>query len=107
MGPVRSTRLPGSLDAWLESRLMLHAHKSSSEVIVELIHGGLRLREGYMAVHRRALETIASDAQATRIYLRALEDTFGAEYIDHLLKWLAADGIRLDVEGENGTHTRA
>ena len=107
MGPVRSTRLPGSLDAWLESRLMLHAHKSSSEVIVELIHGGLRLREGYMAVHRRALETIASDVQEARIYLRALEDTFGAEYIDHLLKWLAADGIRFAGDGENATQTRA
>ena len=107
MGPVRSTRLPGSLDAWLESRLMLHAHKSSSEVMVELIHGGLRLREGYMAVHRRALETIASDAQAARTYLRALEDTFGAEYIDHLLKWLTADGIRLAGDGESATHTRA
>jgi hypothetical protein len=107
MGPVRSTRLPGPLDAWLESRLMLHAHKSASEVIVELIHGGLRLREGYMAVHRRGLETIASDAQAARIYLRALEDTFGVEYIEHLLKWLAADGIRFAGDGEGATHTRA
>ena len=96
MGPVRSTRLPGPLDAWLESRLMLHPHKSASEVLVELIHGGLRLREGYMAVHRRSLEALAADPQATAAYVRAIEDTFGSEYIDHLQKWLAADGVRTD-----------
>ena len=56
MGPTRSTRLPAALDEWLESRLMLHRDKSVSEILLELIHGGLRLREGYMAIHRRVLE---------------------------------------------------
>ncbi len=101
MGPVRSTRLPVPLDEWLEARLMLHTHKSASEVLVELIHGGLRLREGYMAVHRRSIETLAHDASAAHSYLRALEDTFGAEYIKHLWKWLAADGIRIAGETDN------
>jgi len=98
MGPVRSTRLPGPLDAWFESRLMLHPHKSSSEVLVELIHGGLRLREGYMAIHRRALEALAHDVGAASAYVRALEDTFGSEYTSHLQKWLVADGIRVELD---------
>jgi Arc/MetJ-type ribon-helix-helix transcriptional regulator len=93
MGPVRSFRLPGPLDAWLEERLALHLHKSFSEVIVELVHGGLRLREGYMAVHRHALERLAreEDPHTAAGYRRALEDTFGPGYLDHVDKWIAAD----------------
>jgi hypothetical protein len=64
MGPTRSTRLPAALDEWLESRLMLHRDKSVSEILLELIHGGLRLREGYMAIHRRVLEQRIHDDRA-------------------------------------------
>jgi hypothetical protein len=96
MGPVRSFRLPGPLDEWLEERLALHLHKSFTEVIVELVHGGLRLREGYMPVQRRSLERLIreGDPAALDAYRLALEDTFGSEYLAHLDKWLAADGIR-------------
>ncbi|GAC1403102.1 MAG: hypothetical protein NVSMB64_04160 [Candidatus Velthaea sp.] len=94
-GPVRSTRLPAALDAWLESRLMIHRHKSSSEILVELIHGGLRLRDGYMSIHRRALEDVLrrGDTAAYAIYRSCLTDTFGHEYVEHLESWLEADGV--------------
>jgi len=94
MGPTRSTRLPPEIDAWLESRLMLHKDKSVSEILLELIHGGLRLREGYMSVHRRVLEArIAGDPIACDVYRACLLDTFGPEYLEHLDRWLEADGI--------------
>ncbi len=94
MGPTRSTRLPAALDQWLESRLMLHRDKSVSEIMLALIHGGLRLREGYMAVHRRALEArLGDDAASYAAYRACLLDTFGPEYLDHLDRWLEADGI--------------
>ena len=95
MGPTRSTRLPAALDQWLESRLMLHRDKSVSEIMLALIHGGLRLREGYMAIHRRALEArLAEDAASYEAYRACLLDTFGREYLDHLDRWLQADGLR-------------
>jgi hypothetical protein len=95
MGPTRSTRLPAALDAWLESRLMVHRDKSVSEIMLELIHGGLRLREGYMSIHRRALEArLAEDPEGYNAYRACLLDTFGPEYLDHLDRWLAADGVQ-------------
>jgi len=94
MGPTRSTRLPVALDAWLESRLMLHPERSVSEILLQLLHGGLRLREGYMAIHRRVLEQrITADPAAYEAYRACLLDTFGAEYLEHLDRWLEADGI--------------
>jgi hypothetical protein len=94
MGPTRSTRLPAALDQWLESRLMLHRNKSVSEILLELIHGGLRLREGYMAIHRRVLEArLTDDPTAYEAYRACLLDTFGPEYLDHLDRWLEADGV--------------
>jgi hypothetical protein len=94
MGPTRSTRLPAALDQWLESRLVLHRDTSVSEILLALIHGGLRLREGYMAIHRRELEArIGHDAGAYDAYRACLLDTFGPEYLDHLDRWLEADGI--------------
>lgn len=94
-GAVRSARLPASLDAWLESRLMAHPQKSSSEVLVELIHGGLRLRDGYMSIHRRTLEHLArtGEGSAYAAYVACLNDTFGADYVAHLHSWLEADGV--------------
>ncbi len=73
---------------------MLHRDKSVSEIMLALIHGGLRLREGYMAVHRRALEArLGDDAASYAAYRACLLDTFGPEYLDHLDRWLEADGI--------------
>lgn len=94
MGPTRSTRLPAAIDAWLESRLMLHRDRSVSEILLELIHGGLRLREGYMAIHRRVLEErLAGDPVAYEAYRACLLDTFGPQYVEHLDRWLEADGL--------------
>ncbi|HEV2741303.1 MAG TPA: hypothetical protein VGU66_22275 [Candidatus Elarobacter sp.] len=95
MGPTRSTRLPAALDEWLESRLMLHRDKSVSEILLQLIHGGLRLREGYMAIHRRVLEArlASGDPVSYEAYRACLLDTFGPEYLDHLDRWLEADGV--------------
>ncbi len=92
-GPTRSVRLPRALDEWFVERMERHRERSSSELLVQLVHGGLRLREGYMAIHRRTLERYASsgesDAYAT--YVACLTDTFGTEYVGHLEKWLEAD----------------
>lgn len=94
MGPTRSTRLPAAIDAWLESRLMLHGDRSVSEILLQLIHGGLRLREGYMAIHRRVLEErLAGDPAVYGAYRACLLDTFGPEYLEHLDRWLEADGV--------------
>ncbi|GAC1618360.1 MAG: hypothetical protein NVS4B13_11140 [Candidatus Elarobacter sp.] len=94
MGPTRSTRLPAALDEWLESRLLLHRDKSVSEILLELIHGGLRLREGYMAIHRHALERrMEAGAVAYETYRACLLDTFGPRYLEHLDRWLEADGL--------------
>jgi len=95
VGSTRSLRLPHQLDQWFEERLTLRSDKSSSDLLVELVHGGLRLRHGYMAIHRRELERLITDNDDTgyRTYLRALLDTFGKSYADHLVKWLQADGF--------------
>ena len=95
MGPTRSLRLPRSLDEWFSERLERHRERSPSEVLVQLIHGGLRLREGYMAVHHCALEQLVRSGQAEvyAAYVRCLTDTFSAEYVAHLEDWLAAERV--------------
>jgi hypothetical protein len=95
MGPTRSLRLPRALDAWFTERLERHRERSPSEVLVQLVHGGLRLREGYMAVHRRALEQLvtAGEAEGYSAYVRCLTDTFSPEYVAHLERWLEADRV--------------
>jgi hypothetical protein len=94
MGPTRSTRLPAAIDAWLESRLTLHRDRSVSEILLALIHGGLRLRDGYMAIHRRVLEErLGGDPVAYEAYRACLLDTFGTDYLEHLDLWLEADGV--------------
>ncbi|HEX3467570.1 MAG TPA: hypothetical protein VHT05_05775 [Candidatus Elarobacter sp.] len=94
LGPTRSTRLPAPIDAWLESRLMLDPARSVSEILLQLVHGGLRLREGYMSIHRRALESHqAGDPVAYAAYRACLVDSFGSPYLEHLDRWLEADGI--------------
>jgi hypothetical protein len=97
MGPTRSLRLPNALDAWFQERLSLKPESSASDLLVGLVHGGLRLRDGYMPIHRRALEHYALGGQHEwyRIYMRCLLDTFGPEYVRHLERWLESDGINL------------
>ncbi len=95
-GRTRSTRLPRALDAWFIERLDRHPEQSATELLVQLIHGGLRLRDGYMAIHRRALEERGGPAAANAEYVtyaRCLVDTFGQDYLDHLERWLEADRL--------------
>jgi hypothetical protein len=95
LGPTRSTRLPKNLDAWFCERLDRTPETSPSEMLVALVHGGLRLREGYMAIHRRVLEHYLRGGHRDfyDLYLRALLDTFGPAYVEHLERWLQADGV--------------
>ncbi len=99
MGPTRSMRLPRALDEWFASRLGLTPETSASELLVMLVHGGLRLRDGYMAIHRRALEHYVRTSQTEfyAAYRRSLLDTFGSEYVEHVERWLAADGIAISA----------
>jgi hypothetical protein len=94
-GQTRSMRLPLALDDWFESRLQAHPQRSASEVLVELVHGGLRLRDGYMSIHRHQLEQRAAVPAAYDEYLTCLRDTFGSEYVEHLERWLAADRVSI------------
>jgi hypothetical protein len=96
-GATRSMRLPIALDEWLESRMQAHPHRSASDLLVELVHGGLRLRDGYMSIHRYALEARVSTPTAYADYRACLSDTFGAEYVEHLERWLEADGVVVTV----------
>jgi hypothetical protein len=95
LGPTRSLRLPLAIDRWFAERLALKPDASPSEVLLQLIYGGLRLRDGYMAIHRRALERYAAHEHRERyaLYRACLADTFSGAYIEHLEKWMAADGI--------------
>ncbi len=94
LGVTRSTRLPAALDAWLEERIARDGNRSVSDILIELVHGGLRLREGYMAIHRRVLEQHRDDPPAFAIYRACLVDTFGRDYVEHLDRWLEADGVK-------------
>ena len=88
-------RLPRALDDWFLERLERHAERSPSAILVQLVHGGLRLREGYMEIHRRVLEQhIAAGATETyATYVQCLTDTFGPEYVEHLNDWIAAERV--------------
>jgi hypothetical protein len=95
LGPTRSLRLPHAIDRWFVERLELKPELSPSDVLLQLIYGGLRLRDGYMAIHRRALERFAAaaDYECYGLYRACLTDTFSTGYVEHLEKWMAADGI--------------
>lgn len=95
-GPTRSMRLPLALDEWFETRMRAHPQRSASDLLVELVHGGLRLRDGYMSIHRYALEARAADRAAYGEYRACLNDTFGPQYVEHLERWLEAEGVRPD-----------
>jgi hypothetical protein len=86
-------RLPRALDEWFTERLARHAERSPSELLVQLVHGGLRLREGYMAIHHRVLEghIVAGETESYAAYVRCLTDTFGTEYVAHLETWLKSE----------------
>jgi hypothetical protein len=92
---VRSLRLPLELDRWFEQRLCDEAARSASDILLEAVHGGLRLQEGYMTRQRAALLALlrANDRPGYESYLQALADSFGAAYVRHLEAWLAADGV--------------
>jgi hypothetical protein len=77
--------------------MQAHPHRSASDLLVELVHGGLRLRDGYMSIHRYALEARIAAPQAYAEYRACLNDTFGPEYVEHLERWLEADGIAVTV----------
>jgi len=104
MGPTRSVRLPRAIDEWFEERLGRSPDRSPSEILVSLVHGGLRLREGYMAIHRRVLEhyVLSGQADVYAAYLRCLTDSFGPDYVEHIERWLEADGIRPAAESRPG-----
>ncbi len=97
-GQTRSLRLPAALDDWFEARMRAHPHRSASDLLVELIHGGLRLRDAYMSIHRYALEARAGTPAAYAEYRSCLADTFGPEYVEHLERWLEADGVAFPLE---------
>ena len=91
-GPVRALRLPRPLDAWFEGRLRERPAASATSLLLELVHGGLRLVPGYMSRQRAHLERLRSEPgkEAARGYLSALRDTFGDEYVAHLEAWIEA-----------------
>lgn len=97
MGPVRALRLPRALDAWFEERLRERPTVSSSALLLEIIHGGLRLLPGYMGRHRASLIRLQDDSQARSIYVAALRETFGAAYVAHLESWLESELAELKL----------
>lgn len=94
-GPVRSLRLPRELDEWYEQRLRDDANRSASDILLEAVHGGLRLQTGYMNRQHGALRALvaANDRPGYESYVSALADSFGTAYVRHLEAWLAAEGI--------------
>jgi hypothetical protein len=95
---VRSVRLPLALERWFAER-MSTSHRGQSAMLVFLIHGGLRLREGYMAIHRRALEDLLAPEREPELfaYVCGLTDTFGVAYVRHVERWLKSDGFDCDL----------
>jgi hypothetical protein len=94
-GSVRSLRLPVELDRWFEVRLREEAQRPASDILLEAVHGGLRLQPGYMRRHRDALAALIAEEDAVRYesYVSALADSFGTAYVKHVEAWLAAGGF--------------
>ncbi len=95
LGQVRSLRLPLELDEWFERRLREDVRRCASDVLLEAVHGGLRLQPGYMWRQRVTLTSLAAAGEWNLYdsYLGALGDTFGSAYVKHIVAWLQADGI--------------
>ena len=93
LGPVRSLRLPLPLECWFEARLRDEPDRAVSDMLLQLVIGGLRLRSGYMARHRERLKQLRRDAAdaAHEAYWAMLRDTFGDAYIEHLQAWIEAE----------------
>ncbi len=85
-GSVRALRLPLALDAWFEQRLRDEPDRSATQLLLEIIHAGLRLRRGYFAQHVERLAFLHRCGDAGRInaYVQALTDTFGDAYVSHV-----------------------
>jgi hypothetical protein len=96
-GPVRSARLPRGLEAWFLQRLQQDPAGSTSELLVRLIHDGLRLRGSYIKLHRqRLIECLKiNDVSRYENYTACLVDTFGTEYLHQLESGLGTDGIEI------------
>jgi len=94
-GPVRSLRLPLELDRWFELRLREDALRPASDILLEAVHGGLRLQPGYMRRQYDSLAALvsANDKRPYDTYIRALNDAFGSGYVKHLEAWLRSDGV--------------
>lgn len=92
---MRSLRLPLDLDEWFERRLREDPARPASDILLEAVHGGLRLARGYMTRQHAALRELAAtnDGAGYASYVRALTDSFGSAYVAHLEAWLAADGL--------------
>lgn len=90
LGPVRSLRLPLQLDRWLEERLREDPKRATSDVLLQFVVGGLRLRAGYMARHYAALaqHRRTGNLTAYSVYWEVLRDTFGDAYMAHLQAWI-------------------
>lgn len=95
LGPVRSLRLPLELDEWFEQRLRDDAARSASDILLDAVHGGLRLQPGYMGRQHLALSAFAAANDRVRYesYVGALADSFGSAYVKHLEAWLVDDGL--------------
>ncbi len=93
LGPVRSLRLPLALERWFGATLCLRPDHSASSLLLELVHGGLRLAPGYMRRHAAALLALERDgaAIARENYARALGDTFGERYVAHVEAWIQSE----------------
>ena len=79
LGQVRSLRLPLELDEWFERRLREDVRRCASDVLLEAVHGGLRLQPGYMwrqrvtltsLAHRRRMESLRLVPCCARRYVR-------------------------------------
>ena len=93
LGPVRSLRLPNAIDHWFEERLRDDPCRPASDVLLVLIHGGLRLRPGYMERQRsEILRLIGEDDQVgLDAYFMALHNTFNDAYVNHLKQWILGE----------------
>ena len=93
LGPVRSLRLPHALDRWFEERLRDDPSVPASELLLRLVHGGLRLKPGYMLRHKIQLERLRCDTALREAYSAALCDSFGEAYLRHIYAWIETESV--------------
>ena len=85
-GPVRALRLPLAIDAWFQQLLLDEPQRSSTELLLRVIHAGLPLRSGHFERHVAALSALYVHGQESdrAAYMRALADSFDEHYIEHV-----------------------